>query len=201
MSRDTTTEGIIDAAERCFESIGVGKTTMLQVAAEAGVSRTTLYKRFPAIDDVLQAVFVREFDRFEDRLRPKLEPLTDPAVRLVEIVVAISENAPENAGIARLVGRPMTRAEARAMAIGRAALNQRVEAMIDEPLDALARAERLITPLPRAELREWIRRIVTALVQSPQPKRRTALSRRSHVAALIVPLLCGPAQTESTTHA
>ncbi|MDG2025515.1 MAG: TetR/AcrR family transcriptional regulator [Acidimicrobiales bacterium] len=198
---DPQRDAIVDAAERCFETIGVAKTTMLQVASEAGISRTTLYKRFAAIHDVLQAVFVREFDRFEDRLRPALDPLKDPASRLVEIVVAISENAPDNAGIARLVGGPMTRAEARALAVGRAALNRRVEAMIDEPLDSLAADGRLVSPLPRTELQEWIRRIVTALVQAPQPTRRNAAARRSHVAALILPLLCGPAPTEAPTHA
>jgi AcrR family transcriptional regulator len=198
---DDARDAILQAAERCFETIGVAKTTMLQVAAEAEMSRTTLYKRFPAIDDVLQAVFVREFDRFEARLAPKLALLADPADRLVEVVVSISENAPENTGIARLVGGPLTRAEARALAVGRAALNERVQTLIGEPLDALAATGELTTPLSRTEQLEWIRRIVTALVMAPQPARRSAAARRAHVAALLVPLLCGVHRTDALTTA
>lgn len=200
METPATTTQIVEAAERCFETIGVTRTTMLQVAAEAKVSRTTLYRRFGAIDDVLQAVFIREFDRFEAGLVDRLDALDDPTDRLVEIIVAISENAPRNAGIAQLVGGPLNKAEARALAVGRAALNERVEAMISDPLDQLEADGRLACPLPRRELLEWIRRIVTALVVSPQPTRRRAAARRAHVAALVVPALCPVTHPETLSH-
>ena len=111
---DPVEEAIVAATERCFEKYGVAKTTMSQVANEAAVSRTTLYARFAEIEGLLQAVFVREFDRFEGRLLKRLLPLTDPGQRLVEIVVSIAANVPDNAGVARLVEGQRSRAEARA---------------------------------------------------------------------------------------
>lgn len=197
MTVDPVAELIVDAAERCFADDGVAKTSMSQVAAEADVSRTTLYRRFAEIEDVLQAVFVREFDRFEARLARRLAPLDDPADRLVEIVVSTAENVPENSGVARLVEGPRTRPEARALAVGRAALNERIETMIGEPLNELAAAGRLSTNLDRAELIEWIRRVVLSLAVSPQPRSRPAAARRSHVAALLVPALCPQPHTET----
>lgn len=196
---DEVEVAIVDAAERCFEHLGVAKTTMLQVAAEAEVSRTTLYKRFAAIDDVLQAVFLREFDRFEAKLSRRLRPLADPGERLVEVIVSTAENAPHNAGIARLVEGQRNRAEARALAVGRAALNDRVERLIGEPLDELAVAGRLRDDVPRVELIEWIRRIVTSLVVSPQSARRSADERRNHVAGFVLPGISRPTPTDEAT--
>lgn len=177
---------LIDAAERCFEKHGVAKTSMSHVAAEAGVSRTTLYKRFPKIEDVLQAVFVREFDRFEIRVARKLSGLSDPADRLVEVVVSTAENVPENAGIAKLALGPRSRAEARALAVGRSALNERVERMISAPLDDLEAAGRLRADTPRVDIIEWIRRIVLSLAVQPQPGARPAATRRGWVHSFLI---------------
>ncbi len=43
---ETTRDGILEAAERRFLRFGVPKTTMDEVAREAGCSRTTLYAHF-----------------------------------------------------------------------------------------------------------------------------------------------------------
>lgn len=194
---DAIEELIIDAAERCFADHGVAKTSMSQVAAEADVSRTTLYRRFTEIEDVLQAVFLREFDRFEARLNRRVVSLDDAADQLVEIVVSTAENVPENAGLVRLIEGQRTRAEARALAVGRAALNQRIESMIGGPLDELSATGRLSTSLDRAETIEWLRRIVLSLAVSPQPQQRTAQQRRDHVAGFLLPALCPQSTLET----
>jgi AcrR family transcriptional regulator len=184
---DTLAQTLIDAAEACFERYGVAKTTMSHVAEEAGVSRTTLYKRFAVMEEVLQAVFIREFDRFEARLAGNLEPIDDPGERLVEIVVAIAENVPENAGLARLLDGSRTRTENMALAAGRRALNDRVIAMIGEPLDGLESAGLLRMDVERGELIEWIRRVVNSLAVFPQPRSRSSAQRRRFVARFLLP--------------
>jgi len=189
-------QSLVDAAERCFEARGVAATTMSDVAEAAGVSRTTLYKRFAVMEDVLQAVFIREFDRFEARLRPKLEPLRDPAERLIEIVVATAENVPDNAGLARLLEGPRSRTENMALAAGRRALNARVEAMIGGPLDELAGRGRLRADVTRADLIEWIRRVVNSLAVFPQPQARSSTERRQFVARFLLPAVCGYGSAE-----
>ena len=170
---------------------------MSHVAAEAAISRTTLYKRFSKIEDVLQAVFVREFDRFERRLAKSLSALSNPAERLAAVVVATAENVPENAGIARLVEGRRSRAEARALAVGRSALSDRVETMISKPLDDLAALGRLHADLDRPEVIEWVRRLVLALAVAPQPGRRSLRARRCHVEKFLIPSICKPQSPSS----
>ena len=190
VAQEPLAQTLIDAAEACFERYGVSKTTMSHVAEEAGVSRTTLYRRFAVMEELLQAVFIREFDRFEARLAAKLEPIDDPGNRLVEIVVATAENVPGNAGLARLLEGPRTRTENMALAAGRRALNDRVIAMIAEPLDDLAGAGILRADVDRGELIEWIRRVVNSLAVFPQPRQRSAEARRGFVARFLLPSVC-----------
>ena len=187
---DTLQEALIDAAENCFELRGVAKTTMSNVASTAGVSRTTLYKRFAVMEELLQAVFMREFDRFERRLQPRLEPLADPAERLVEMVVSTAENVPDNAGLAQLRAGPRSRTENMAWVAGRRALNARVEAMIGKPLDELAAQGRLRQDVDRAGLVEWVRRVTNSLAVFPQPGERSSQSRREFVARFLLPAIC-----------
>jgi len=129
-------------------------------------------------------------DRFERRLAPKLAPLADAGDRLVELVVATAENVPENTGLAKLVRGPRSRTENMALAAGRRALNQRVEAMIAEPLDQLAEQGRLRDDVDREALVEWIRRLVNSLAVFPQPHDRGATARRQFVADFLIPSIC-----------
>lgn len=63
---------IIDAARRCFVTIGWDKTTMEDVGRIAGMSRATLYKNFPSSELLHQAVRGQAVDMmrrdFEDAL-------------------------------------------------------------------------------------------------------------------------------------
>lgn len=51
---------ILDAALLRFEKVGVKKTTIEDIAKEAGVDRVTVYRRIGSRDDVVQAVITRE---------------------------------------------------------------------------------------------------------------------------------------------
>ena len=44
---------ILDAASRCFDQVGVHKTTLADVAREAKVTRTTLYRHFENRDAIV----------------------------------------------------------------------------------------------------------------------------------------------------
>jgi AcrR family transcriptional regulator len=61
---------VLDAAKRCCEKWGLSKVTIDDIAAEAGVSRATLYRLFPGGKDVLfDALRVRDTEEFLTRLR------------------------------------------------------------------------------------------------------------------------------------
>ncbi|WP_245650383.1 TetR/AcrR family transcriptional regulator [Nocardia harenae] len=57
---DTVEARILDAALTRFHAVGVKKTTIEDVAREAGVDRVTVYRRMGSRDDLVQAVVSRE---------------------------------------------------------------------------------------------------------------------------------------------
>ena len=58
---------VLDATKRCCERWGIAKVTIDDIAAEAGVSRATIYRMFPGGKDVLfEALRVRELEEFFD---------------------------------------------------------------------------------------------------------------------------------------
>ncbi|WP_083935906.1 TetR/AcrR family transcriptional regulator [Saccharomonospora halophila] len=52
---------LLDAARECALARGVRRTTLTDIARAAGVSRMTLYRRFPDVRSVLAALMTREF--------------------------------------------------------------------------------------------------------------------------------------------
>lgn len=52
---------LLDAARDCVLAVGVRRTTLTDVARRAGVSRMTVYRRFPDATALLQALMTREF--------------------------------------------------------------------------------------------------------------------------------------------
>jgi AcrR family transcriptional regulator len=57
---DPTTEAILDAAVAEFEQHGFRRVALDDVARRAGVSRTTIYRRFANKDELIAAVIERE---------------------------------------------------------------------------------------------------------------------------------------------
>src|SRR6266496_4432838 len=54
---------LLDAAMGCVLASGVRRTTLSDIARAAGVSRMTLYRRFPDVRGMLSALITREFGK------------------------------------------------------------------------------------------------------------------------------------------
>lgn len=73
---DETKTRILDATERLMVHYGYDKTTIADIAREAGISKSTLYLRWKKKDDLISAVFWRATRRFVDNWFEIVE--TDP---------------------------------------------------------------------------------------------------------------------------
>jgi AcrR family transcriptional regulator len=177
---------LIDAAEVCFEKKGVAHTSMLDIAEEAGVSRTSLYKYYPRIGDVLKATFVREFDRFEEKLAKKLSRCTTAEERLLETVIGIAENVPKSSWIGSLVSGPRTRTEETALHVGRSALDTRIRDLIEEPLTALFHQGKLRADVDRNQVVEWTRIQVHAFSVVRHPGEHSKKKRRELISNFLL---------------
>jgi AcrR family transcriptional regulator len=78
----TTGEGIVAAAKRTIRARGPEKLTISAVAAEAGVSRPTLYRWFPTKTLLLGAITAYEVEQFDRGLQTLAVEHRQPARRL-----------------------------------------------------------------------------------------------------------------------
>jgi AcrR family transcriptional regulator len=88
LSHDQAREHILDATEACFARFGLEKTTVDDIAAEAGLSRSMIYRHFRGRDELLTGVLARLTDRFIAELADRID---DHATLGDFIVEAITE--------------------------------------------------------------------------------------------------------------
>ncbi|MFZ0904118.1 MAG: TetR family transcriptional regulator [Mycobacterium sp.] len=63
---DEITGRILRTAQEQFELVGIRRTSMEDIARQCGVGKATLYRRFPTKDAVVDAVVLREVQRYLD---------------------------------------------------------------------------------------------------------------------------------------
>jgi AcrR family transcriptional regulator len=79
---------LLDAASRRFIAVGIDKTTMEDIAREAGAGKATLYRYFPNKAAVVDALVRRETRRFERRLRRAVAQAPTPTEQAEDAFVA-----------------------------------------------------------------------------------------------------------------
>lgn len=83
---DAVTERILDAALGQFEDFGLRRSTMEDIARRCGLSRITIYRRFPKKENLIEAVLLRELRGFLADLAVVGGPGASPEDRMVERV-------------------------------------------------------------------------------------------------------------------
>lgn len=81
---DATTKAVLDAALLEFDRHGIRKVALDDVARRAGVSRTTIYRRFANRDDLVAAVMDRENARLFADIAEELKTARPQANLYVE---------------------------------------------------------------------------------------------------------------------
>jgi AcrR family transcriptional regulator len=84
---DDTTSAILDATRASVLDFGVRRTTLSDVARRAGVSRMTVYRRYPDAQAILRELMTREFGELLERIDAEADGPTGRA-RLVSALVA-----------------------------------------------------------------------------------------------------------------
>jgi AcrR family transcriptional regulator len=81
---DLTGERILDAALEQFEAEGIRRSSVEAVARRAGVSRVTVYRRFPRKESLVGAVVAREASRMIAAADAHITAIPDAETRAVE---------------------------------------------------------------------------------------------------------------------
>lgn len=79
----------MDAAAALAERSGFGAVNVAAVAAEAGVSRQTVYANFGGREELVRETVVRISGQAVDRVQSQVAGATEAADRIVEFIVAL----------------------------------------------------------------------------------------------------------------
>ena len=100
MTRRSSRQKILDAAEKVAIETGAARLTLDAVAAKARVSKGGLLYNFPTKDALLRALVERLCARFDTLLRSGLSPPFGPAEMLLSYVTATLDRSPSQDRVA-----------------------------------------------------------------------------------------------------
>jgi AcrR family transcriptional regulator len=181
----------LDAALRCFERLGARRTTMVDVAEEAGVTRQTLYNYFPGGKDTLIGELIAdEARRVNARARRRLD-MDAPAPDLIaEAALQLVISARESHLVDVLIVRGALATTSPIIDTSPEVAD--VMAEYWEPV--LARLEQhgdLRSGLDHPAIIRWLTFVHVALVARPDSFHGDPQNIRAAVRAHVAPLLTG----------
>ena len=94
---------ILDAARDTILAVGLRRTTVSDVARRAGLSRMTVYRRYPDGAALIRALMWREFGGLLEQVRSDVAALPRARNRLVTATVRIVERLAEHPLMRRLL--------------------------------------------------------------------------------------------------
>lgn len=154
---------VADAALACFGRWGVARTTLDDVAREAGCSRATIYRLFPGGKDVLfDAVAGRELERFFDGLTAELDRCADDLEGLLVAGVTYAARSIRDHSALQLLLRHEPEVVLPLVAF------ERFDVLLDVAASFAAPwLERHVGPEWAARAGEWLARMVLSYTFSP----------------------------------
>ena len=123
-AENATRQKIIDAALVCLDRWGLEKTSLHDIAREAGVTRPTVYSYFANRDEVVQAAMIHGGQGFGLKLLEHINQFSKNRERLLEGVLFAYKNMPKepylklvkDAGLANMINeQAITSPEGRAI--------------------------------------------------------------------------------------
>lgn len=179
---------ILAAARRCYLAEGIANTGMREVAAGAGMARSTLYRYFPGRDELLVAAIRQEMVSLNSIIRRRLERYEQPADIVVEgLLIAIRE-IPRRP-LLRMVFASEEGSRARRVVWSSDVIIGFGEELMDHVIQP-AREAGLLQDAVRPEvLVEWVYRLLLSFLTLPSNWIRNDVELRVTLHALLVPVL------------
>src|SRR3974377_1380662 len=91
---------VLDAAVTCIARVGLGKTTLDDVAREAGCARATVYRCFPGKQQLLAALVAREVAALGAHLLDAAAAHDTPGAAVTAVIVTAARDLQSHAALA-----------------------------------------------------------------------------------------------------
>lgn len=195
-SRPASLERVEQAAYDCFERFGIDKTTIEDIAAEAGLSRATIYKHFRNKDELVAHITALEIAKINQEVRTRFVRKSRFADSLAECLLLVVRAAMSSRCLRMVLhtsdypskaADPGSEAHRRQRAWWGSLLDDAAKAgefasdlSMDEIVSWLTNAEQMLVLKIEAvdisddELRRFIHRMIVLplLLQYPEPAKR-----------------------------
>ena len=179
-----TDEIILDAAEDCFATAGVRGTTVEDIAAAAGVSRITVYRRIGNRDQIVLSVLLRIVDRYLVRLRPRL--LAQPTLAdAIVVLIRSTVRAARRDDLGLLFASEELGATGTPIPGAMAPLAERFGDLIAASSEQLE--GRLGPGVSAVDAGEWVLRVIVSLATTEPARPRTQAETDDWVSRMVVP--------------
>ncbi len=179
-------ERILDAASCCFDRIGVPKTTVVDVAREAKITRTTLYRYFESREALVVGVMLRETHYFRARLLEALSGIDDVGEFIVEGVLFCLREAPKRPLHIYLSGGEASNLMGRLFLSSEQLFEIGIELL--RPLFEPAREKGLLRDgIELSTLLEWASRITLSYLTTPSSRIADEEEMRELLRRLLLP--------------
>jgi len=181
---------LIEAADACIERFGLAKTTVEDIAAEAKVSRATIYRYFPNRDDLILSVLLSSLSRSMERDLGDFFVDADTPARfgdaLVQSAAYLLEAIRHDPRLEPLLDRESGGLSATISGASELLFHT----VLDEWRPALASAQQrglIRADLAVDELSEWILRSILSLLIVEGPEHHSTDDERRLIATFLVP--------------
>jgi TetR/AcrR family transcriptional regulator len=175
---------LLDAASRCIVRRGNSQIRMAEVADEAGVSRSTLYRYFPSRDEVLLDLMLTRVDAALDALVRSLRHPDDPARSLPEMILARVESV-EGDPLNEALFAAESTAVATALEMGSEPIVELLLRHYGPLLQRWKLAGRLYDDLDPGWVVQWLN-TTTLFLLAPSWRHRSAADKRRFVEQFLV---------------
>lgn len=186
----------LDAAVRCVERFGWSRTTVRDVAREAGVERTTVYRRVGSMPQIFRLIVARELHHILGGLPTFVQDGADGPEMVVDLLAAAIEHSAAHPVLARvLTDEPELIASF--LTAGLTQLLDRVTVTV-APVIAAAMDAGLLAGGDPAATTQWLARIGLSVLVAPPPGDLRAFLRHG-IAPLLAPAAGPPATDERSS--
>lgn len=157
---------LVDAAEVCFHRHGLAKTTIEDIASEALVSRSTVYRHVGDRDELLLEVLLRAADRFFDRLQKRVTTELTISGALVDGVLYTLESVRRDEDL-MLLFAPEAIGYTTRIAGSSEAIFARTAERLRPMIEPAQEAGEMRSDLTVEEIAQWMTRIVFSFLVLP----------------------------------
>jgi len=186
--KKSATERAMVAAITCFCQVGISNSSMEDIATEAGMARSTLYRYFKDKDELIIAVMEQEAVSLAKELAIKIPIKKSFSEFIIEGMLLALIYVPEHPVLGKMFAPDLLATSSRIVLMTNH-LSQVGIDVIKPVIDAARLAKRVPQGLSAEYLMDWLIRVLFSLLTMPSDITQTYEQKRKLLESMLLPAL------------